>query len=74
MNFALTIRCHSDVECQRYPQEDGAKVFSQTTSYNCLFIKATLSGVRQFVATESPLKMMKNAFCFTVKAFRFQDI
>ena len=27
-----------------------------------------LSGLRQFFATVSPLKMMKNAFYFTVKA------
>ena len=29
--------------------------------------------MRQFSATESPLKMMKNAFCFTF-LFRSQDI
>ena len=32
-------------------------------------IKGALSGLRQFLATESPLKMMKNAFYFTLKAF-----
>ena len=31
-------------------------------------IKGSLSGLRQFLATESPLKMMKNAFYFTSKA------
>ena len=31
-------------------------------------IKGALSGLRQFLATESPLKMMKNAFYFTSKA------
>ena len=30
--------------------------------------KDALSGLRQFLATESPLKMMKNAFYFTLKA------
>ena len=30
--------------------------------------KGALSGLRQFVATESPLKMMKNAFYFASKA------
>ena len=29
--------------------------------------KDALSGLRQFLATESPLKMMKNAFYFTLK-------
>ena len=30
--------------------------------------KNALSGFRQFLATESPLKMMENAFYFTLKA------
>ena len=32
------------------------------------YFKGTLAGLRQFLATESPLKMMKNAFYFTSKA------
>ena len=32
-------------------------------------IKGKLSGLRQFLAAESPLKMTKNAFYFTSKAF-----
>ena len=31
-------------------------------------IKGTLSGLRQFLTIESPLKMMKNPFDFTLKA------
>ena len=31
-------------------------------------LKGALSSLRRFLATESPLKMMKNAFCFTLKA------
>ena len=31
-------------------------------------LKGALSGLRQFLAAESPLKMMKNAFYFTSKA------
>ena len=30
--------------------------------------KGALQGLRQFLITESPLKMMKNAFYFTLKA------
>ena len=30
--------------------------------------KGTVSGLRQFLANESPLKMMKSAFYFTLKA------
>ena len=32
------------------------------------FLKGALSGLRQFLAAESPLKMMKNAFYFNLKA------
>ena len=31
-------------------------------------IKGALLGLKQFLATESPLKMMKNAFYFTLIA------
>ena len=30
--------------------------------------KGALSGLRQLLATESPLKIMKDVFCFTLKA------
>ena len=33
-----------------------------------LELKGVLSGLRQFLENESPLKMMKNAFYFTLKA------
>ena len=33
----------------------------------CVCFKGALSGVRQFLANESPSKMMKNAFYFTIK-------
>ena len=36
--------------------------------FSLFIIKGALSGLRQFLATECPLKMMKNAFCFTLKA------
>ena len=32
-------------------------------------LKGALSGLRQFLAAESPLKMMENIFYFTSKAF-----
>ena len=37
-------------------------------------IKDPLSGLRQFLGIESPLKMMKNAFCFMLKALFVLDI
>ena len=42
-------------------------LFSNTVSV--IQIKGTLSGLDQFLATENPLKMMKNSFYFTLKAF-----
>ena len=38
-------------------------IFSDNVSF-----KGSLSGLGQFWATESPLKMIKNAFYFTLKA------
>ena len=32
-------------------------------------LKSTLSGLGQFLVTESPFKMMKSTFYFTLKAF-----
>ena len=34
-----------------------------------LVFKSALSGLRHFLATENPLKVMKNVFYFTSKAF-----
>ena len=38
------------------------KVSAKQNKLNDCFIKSALSGLRQFLATGSPLKMMKNAF------------
>ena len=38
------------------------------------YLKGALSGMRQFLASESPLKMMKNAFCFTLKGLLVLEI
>ena len=37
-------------------------------------VKGALSGLRQILATESPLKMMKNAFYFSSKALLVLEI
>ena len=39
-----------------------------TTKSEFFYLKGALSGVRQFLTTESSLKMMKNAFYFTFEA------
>ena len=41
---------------------------------NAYRIKGALSDLRQFLAIESPLKMMKNAFDFISKLFFFLKI
>ena len=41
--------------------------------FPCRF-KGALSGLRRFLATESPLKMMKNGFYFTLKALFVLEI
>ena len=43
-------------------------VISQDTAFERSFdFKSALPGLRPFLTTESPLKMMKNTFCFTSK-------
>ena len=40
----------------------------ENNSGGCFWIKDALSGLRQSLTAESPLKLMKNAFYFTSKA------
>ena len=44
------------------------ETWKQETRKECNLIKGTLAGLRQFLASESPLKLMKNAFCFISKS------
>ena len=46
-------------------RETSAKVFSCEF---CEIFKSALSGLRPSLATKNPLKMMKNAFYFTLNA------
>ena len=57
MHMVLIIRPSSTLKFQ----------FVLPSMSNLFLIKGTLSGLRQFLATESPLKMIKNAFNFTLK-------
>ena len=43
-------------------------ILHEATCDNYFIFKGALSGLRQVLVTESPLKMMKNAFYFTLKA------
>ena len=50
-------------------------VLGEDTTEDCTYkVKGALSGLRRFLAIESPLKMMKNTFCFTSNAFCSQVI
>ena len=50
------------------------KATTQKQSSTQSLIKGALSGLKQFLAAESPLKMIKNVFLFHVKiSFRSQD-
>ena len=46
----------------------GRKYFFSESCLCHLSIKVALSGMEQIPATKSSLKMMKNAFCFILKA------
>ena len=49
---------------------DISKAFGRVWRASLLHkLKDTLSGLRQFLAIENPLKMIKNAIYFTSKAF-----
>ena len=52
--FALEFLLRTNKDAKSHRQFDAA-------------IKVAVSGLKQFLATESPLKMMKNAFYFTIK-------
>ena len=47
---------------------DPSYQWKHQTSFGIFIVKGALSGLRQFLASESPLKVMKNGFYFTSKA------
>ena len=51
--------------------ESSSKSTLWQSFYNDCRIKGALSGLRQFLATERSLKVMKNAFYFNQKLFLF---
>ena len=59
------------IYCDSKPQRSGLDIFSLKLSLKesrCNFLKGPLPILKQFLATESPLKVMKNTFYFTLKA------
>ena len=62
----------ADTTCHRGSDLRTYKFFFQSRGYTV--IKSALSSLRQILPIESPLKMMKNAFHFTLKVFFFVEI
>ena len=55
------------VECEiRNVKDEIFGIFKKCSNCKQLFID-TLASLRQFLSTESPLKIMENAFYFTLK-------
>ena len=71
---ALECVSTNNQECKKKTSNNEPLLFpysilvNKCTGSNCYDIKGTLSSLRKFFATESPLKMMKNAFYFTSKS------
>ena len=61
----------SDTRTKNYKSVSFSSNFKKQLNTKCITkpwnIKGTHSGLRQFLDTESPLKMMKNPFYFTLK-------
>ena len=73
MLFILLILTLRDLNIVLYNYIQDNPIFTSIISYFCHNalmhgFKGALSSLRPFLATESPLKMMKNAFYFTSKA------
>ena len=58
------LRCLHNNSTIRIPRFQNKAVLY----FICYLVKGALSGLRQFLATKSPLKMSKNALYFTLKA------
>ena len=61
------------------PVSESSSIFGQKRKFYpkkapSTKVKKALLGLRQFLANERPLKMMKNAFYFTLKALFFLKI
>ena len=70
-------RCQFSFKCICEPKVNNSE--NALFGYNKIFyrkimVKSALSGLRKYLATKSPLKMMKNDFYFTLKALCFKDI
>ena len=72
--YCLTCRGKTDSKNPKVAKTKKGKIMAISNSAICSsknwrFLKVELSGLRRFLAIESPLKVMKNYFYFTSKAF-----
>ena len=69
---SLQISAKSFIDCyewsHRCPSTSKREASNYLYNLKVVLFKGALSALRQFLAIESPLKMMKNAFYFTSKA------
>ena len=63
------------IQCPQYKENRRKKRRIEKHYQIWIDFKGALSGLRQFLTTESPLKMVRNALAFDRKSsFRFQDV
>ena len=55
--------------CLLFKKFNESCSFSKAARMSSAYLKGKLSGLRQFLTTENPLKMMKNAFISPQKLF-----
>ena len=68
--YKEVLGCTNLVQRQSSPFETFSRCdIERISTLCCTYVKGTLLGLRQFLITESHLKMKKNAFYFTLKAF-----
>ena len=68
----VTFIDHNNID-RRFLNKDKLERF-YLDMVNKIGLKGALKGLRQFLITESPLKMMKNAFYFALKALFVLEI
>ena len=66
LRYQGLVKIYKNDNSQKYVPEKSAKKNKKKLDYVKIYLlEGAFSGVRQFLATESPLKAMKNAFYFT---------
>ena len=67
-NFCGFYFSHIHAEGFQHAHKSVSNLHAKDSARWLIVFKGALSGLRQFLATETPMKMMKNDFYFTSKA------